>query len=227
MLEPHKERSNTLPVEWLNLGLEILEKKNLAEERYRSTIIRDRLLDCMAHINIKTLLGSDTPDEAMLNRMQWHRSTPNKWLNGQTVPNARMFFGILFVGLRKEITEVELPPKRIVIWEAVSHTLAIIRKRECGKKDYRCPSKREFFCVHHFMRHPWADELIPDRKNSNRSRITAVFRDICIRAQQSSPNLNIVNTRIVSQAITDWAEPYTLFCIGILNGWEFLDEHAV
>jgi hypothetical protein len=217
-----------LPEAWTRLGCALLNERGIDEENYRKKTVKERLMDAMAVPNIEALIEHARTHEAggALKRIGLHPGTPNRWLKHETQPHAREFFGLLLVGLRKEMSEVRLPRNREVIWEAVSRTLAVIRVKEC-ERDRRRPSHKEFSCVWWLMRHPSANEMVPDRSGPDQSRIEEMLADIACKTQKTVPGESVRAEEFVRQAIMEWAIPYTLFRIGLLNDWEFLDEAAL
>lgn len=217
-----------LPEGWLRLGCALLEERGIDESNYRNRTVKERLMEAMAVPNILALVEHARKLEpgGALERLGLHRGTPNRWLKNETQPHAREFFGLLLVGLRKELSEVRLPGNRQVIWEAVSRTLAIIREKEC-ERDRRHPTREEFVCVWWSMRHPSANELTPDQSEPDLARIKEMFADVVHQTQKAVPGGVIRTTELARRALMEWALPYTLFRIGLLSDWEFLDEAAM
>ena len=137
-------------------------------------------------------MGGTDGDE-VVERLGLHRGTPNRWLRNEVQPHARLFFGLLTLGLRKEIAEVNLPRNREVLWQAISRTIAIIREKECGR-GYRCPIPEEWACVWWLMRHPWADELTPgSSRAADPSRVREVIDAIACETRKRFPGGEATN----------------------------------
>jgi len=216
-----------LPDKWTEHGCEILRLRGIDEETYRHKTIKQRLMDAMAASNISALLhhaGCD--EEEVAKRLVLHPKTANRWLNNEVLPHARIFFGLLVVVLRKEIDEVRLPRNRVVAWEAISRTIAIIREKECGG-DRKYLSREEFSCVRSMMRHPHADELSPGNDEPDPILVRDVVEGVADQTRMAFPGGMLRTHRLVKNAIDAWAEPYVLFRLGLLKSWEFLDDFAV
>lgn len=223
-------RRDWLPVEWLGLGLEVLKAAKTDEELFRNKMVKERLLDAMAAHNVDALVEharkhAGIGDDEVAKRLGLHRGTPIRWIKGRSQPHARLFFGVLVLGLRKEINEVSLPRRKEVIWEAVSRTLALIRERECGK-DYRRPRQEEFACLRYLMRHPWGGELALGKEEANLSHVRKVLEDVGLEVNRLFPCGALGSLRAVKDTIDDWADAYALFRLGLPSDWEFLDEYA-
>jgi hypothetical protein len=224
-----------LPERWAELALHILETQTeFTSDQYQNKIIKERLLDAMASPNIRALLeaggrleGLDS--EEIADRLVLDRGTINRWLRGAVQPHARMFFGILVLGLRRGIGEVELPETKTIIWESVSTTMGTIRKKELGR-DGKLPTREEFVLVQTLMRHPGADALVP-ALNAPANLDPIVYEGILPEILETScemmPSLRLMGVKAALSAILDWAEVYALFRTGLLWEWRSLDEDAV
>jgi hypothetical protein len=229
MEQRHTPWCDRLPGEWFDLGRKILQARGIEELHYQNKTIKERLLDSMAVPNILALVESarrsmgGTDGEEVVERLGLHRGTPNRWLKNESQPHARLFFGLLTLGLRKEIHEVNLPRNREVLWQAISRTIAIIREKECGR-DRRCPSREEFAFVRLLMRHPHSDVLLGNRHTSTEKD---VLRDV-LRVVRSQFSGEVVQSAEDAQrTAAEWLRPYLLFRIGLLHEWEFLDDEVV
>jgi len=214
--------SDRLHPEWIRHGIEHLAERGIEDSKYRNKVIKERLMDSMAVPYILALIEHAGADADAVARLGWHRGTPNRWLKNETQPHAREFFGLLLVGLRKEISEVPLPTSRKAIGETVGRTLAIIREKECDE-ERRQPTWEELMCVRWFHRHPHSNTSL-----GNVFQITAgdVIEDVARKLSHRFP-LGAWTYAAVGQAADEWALPYVLFRIGLLDGWEFLDAEVL
>ena len=225
--------SSRLAEEWLRLGIDILNEKNIQELNYQNEIIKERLLQSMGLTYWKALTRQAESDPFKLTiedigkKLGMHRATYNRWVTDDTyIPPLGTFIGTILLVLRQEIGEVAFPSNRAVIWQAVSRTIAMIRETECGK-DRQAPSKEEFACLRRLMRDPRAGELIPENGDPDPLRVRDIIEDVSCDVRRMFPSGRLQTPRMVKLTIDEWAEPYVLFCIGLLPGWEFLDEIAV
>lgn len=222
-----------LPRRWAAHGRAILESRGIDPDRYESKAVKERLLDAMAVPNILALLEDprnrgDVDADEVVERLVLDRSTPNRWLRDAVQPHARMFFGLLVMGLRRESDEVILPENRKIIWEAVRRTLAIIREKELGGPRVP-PSRAELACVRSLIRHPAADLLAPrgeDESPPSREEGYELLEDVAGKTRRVI-NFERFSATDARGAIRMWAEPYVLFRLGLLWEWEWIDEVAV
>lgn len=213
-----------LPARWRAFGRSILEGRKIDLDLYQSKTVKERLLDALAAHNIIALAEnarelSGVDDEEVWARLALNRRTPNRWIKGEVLPHARMFFGTLVIGLRREIGEVSLPGNRVLIWRAVSTTVAIIREKELGR-DRRPPAPAEFACVRCLMRQPDAD-LLAARRDDEAPPDPRRVDELISRVAWAT---GLKSAAAAVSIIREWAEPYVLFRLGL--HWElgFLDE---
>jgi hypothetical protein len=176
-------------------------------------------MDSMAVSNIFALIEEN---RGVKTRLGLNRSTTNRWLTKKSQPHAREFFGLVVVGLREELSELTLPTLRTVMWDAVRRTLALIRQKDC-QQGWRLPTWKEFASVREFHRHPKSNLLLGA---SDPLLVGDVITSVTRRLAQQFPREQVWENASVKQAIVEWALPYVLFRIGLLDKWTFLDDEA-
>jgi hypothetical protein len=223
-----------IPEGWARHCRAILREREIDEDNYQNKLVKERLMDSMATPCILALIENagalaDVDPEEPLRRLALNRRTVNRWLNGEVQAHARTFFGLLIVGLRREIDDVTLPDSTTVIWEAVSRTVAIIREKELGRSR-ALPRREDFACVRELMQDPRADELLPPdpgEEERDRAAADALIGELQRLMIRRFPGGMIRSARDIVSAVGEWAEAYVLFRLGLLWDWEFLDEDAV
>jgi hypothetical protein len=221
-----------LPRRWAAHGSSILRSRGIDPDRYQSKVVKERLLDAMAVPNILALLEDprnrgDLDAAEVVERLVLDRGTPNRWLRDAVQPHARMFFGLLVMGLRRESDDVVLPENKRIIWESVRRTLAIIREKELGGP--RVPPKRaELACVGSLLRHPGADLLAPGGGDAppDPKDVDELLEDVARKTRDAIAPERFSAADTV-RAIRAWAEPYVLFRLGLLWEWRWIDDDAV
>jgi hypothetical protein len=223
-----------LPERWEELALHLLETRTkFTADQYQNKIIKERLLDAMATPNITALLDAggrlDGLDaEEVAGRLALDRGTINRWIRGAVQPHARMFFGILVMGLRRGIDEVDLPGTKAIIWEAVSTTMGTIREKELGR-DRRLPSREDFVLVRTLMRHADADAFVPAPDEGERPDpeiCSRILPEILNASCAERPTIRRLGVEGALSSVLEWAEAYALFRTGLLWEWRPLDEDA-
>jgi hypothetical protein len=221
-----------LPGRWAAHGRRILEARQIDPDHYQSKVVKERLLDAMAVPNVLALIENareldDLDSVEVMRRLVLDRGTPNRWLRDAVQPHARMFFGLLVMGLRREIGDVSLPGNRTVIWESVTRTMAIIREKELGGPRKR-PKRADIACVRSLMRHADADLLAPPRDESSweADQVTELLAEVADETRRSTRS-GAVSAGDVLAAVREWAVPYVLFRLGLFEEWRMLDEVAV
>lgn len=221
-----------LPRRWASHGRKVLEACKIDPDRYQSKIVKERLLDAMAVPNVLALIENareldDLDSAEVMSRLVLDRGTPNRWLRDAVQPHARMFFGLLVMGLRREIGDVSLPGNRTVIWESVTRTMAIIREKELGGPRKR-PKRVDVACVRSLMRHEDADLLAPPRDESSwdAAQVRELLAEVAAETRRCTRSGQISAGDVLA-AIREWAMPYVLFRLGLFEEWRLLDEVAV
>lgn len=229
-------RPRNVPLSWLAAAVRYLRSKGIKEATFRNRIMKERFMDALAVPNIIALiphlpyttvsahpkLDPKAGAEA-LELLGFDRATVYRWIAYKTKPDPRVFFGLVLIGLQKEINEVSLPRRKDVISDGVLLTVGITRSKECGQ-EFRLPTREEFACLRSVMRHPSGDVFLGSR---DRAAEEAVLTDVALEVRKSFPLGKIRSSADVYKAIKEWRLPYTLFRVGILQEWEFLNDEAV
>lgn len=233
---------NSLPDEWEVLGREILEAAFEGDvnkiRRFESNTVKERLLDsfyvapiCALYQNaiefgIDERLVDDRLDLNSVTLSRWPeiRSRINDWNQNPKSPDPRMFLGLLILGLRKEVPEIELPTNQLILSNAVRRTVGIIRSRECGKS-FLMPRREEFCFIRYFFKHGGSPEFLhaPHIAFTTLSGKATLAKVIKISATLHSDLLQLGYEDVV-RMLQNWAEPFVLLRIGLAAIWSHLDE---
>jgi hypothetical protein len=223
--------SGKLADEWVQVGFEQLMVLGIDCENFQREVIKDRLLKSIAFVYWTTLTDYAKAEhglhvEDIGRRLGVNRSTYNHWIKEENCPAAEKFFGVLVIVLKKEIQDVGFPCNREVSWRGVKRTLGLIRERECGLVR-REPDREELACIRFVTCHRLGGKLVPKDRHIDSGAQEVVFTDALRYLRKRFPNGRIRSSRLISQVIADWARPYVLFRVGLLKGWESLDDGAI
>lgn len=224
---------------WERACIEILRGNRKGVDLYRSRTIKERLMDAMAWPNtnalVKTAKGTGRMTlRDVAGRLCLDDRTLERWQKGVVQPHPRTFFGLLYVGLRKEVVDVAYPDSRDVLWDAVTATLRMNRAKELRQRTRR-PRRDEFVLVRQLLRHPRADLFAPSTHAQavppTGAEIERVLAQVIKEARGRADGPSLANPAAALSAIGDWALPYALFRFGLPFELgvilEALDDHAV
>lgn len=169
--------TESLDPAWEKACIEILRGNRKGVDLYRSRTIKERLMDAMAWPNTSALVKAAKGTGRMTlrdvaGRLCLDDRTLERWQKGVVQPHPRTFFGLLYVGLRKEVVDVAYPDSRDVLWDAVIATLRMNRAKELRQRTRR-PRRDEFVLVRQLMRHPRADVSARASVDGGRDRARA------------------------------------------------------
>ena len=163
------------------------------------------------------LVGID--ESELADRLAMHRSTINRNLNHETLPKPSKFFGILVLGLRRNIHEVVeeegCPTNVVALSKAVRLTLSIIRQKECAK-EFSELSSEWFSFVQEFIWYPGSEIFVQDPEVATTSTGTKIIAAVAQIVRAMHPQGHLPNTGLQDhvEIIRQWSIPYALFWIG-------------
>ena len=148
------------------------------------------------------------------------RGVYNKWY--QVPPEAMVFQAAVVLVLRETLSRVPVPEQRDVVLAVVEHTLRGIGREELHRESGEFDRER-WRCVHRFLRHPAS--FTPESKaRLSNDAADRVLADV-VRWNIDTGRAATVRTPAALAAVVyDWGQPYALFRIGLLRGWEALDD---
>ena len=222
-------RMNWLPLPWANYGDGLLEARGTDRRDYQNTI-KERLLESIALCHWEAVSEHAKKQghsvEKIGRQLGVHRTTVERWIRKEHTPHPDKFFGALVVVLKEEIHRVAFPQNRDAVWLAVRRTLGVIREKDCEEPAPRKATldRNALRVVQHAVRHREGEALIPGQegRTEDAHRVLGhVLRQMAGRQPHEVPSLaEAIN------AFDAWVTPYVLFRVGLIRGWEALDELA-
>lgn len=148
------------------------------------------------------------------------RGTYNKWY--RVPPEAMVFQAAVVLVLRETLSRMPVPEHKDVVLAVVEHTLRGIGREELSREAGAFDRER-WRCVHRFLHHPGS--FTPETKvKLSDDAADRVLRDV-VRWNIDTGHAAAVRTpATLAAAVFDWCQPYALFRLGLLRGWERLDD---
>ncbi len=230
-----KYPTDGLPPEWIGVAVEMLTSRRIGVDLYRARTVKERLMEGMAWPNITALIKFARQDSRSRghigDRLCLDPRTLERWAKKAVQPHPRSFFGLLYVGLRREIADdlITYPTSRAVIAEAVCSTLQIICKKDIGHP-VRRPELDGLVLIRRFMRHRLAGRVARAISGGDGSTVKDEITSILVSlipkpaGQKSDRFPEPAKAKAALATINDLAVAYALFRFGLPDEMGFLLE---
>jgi hypothetical protein len=232
-MEPKREPAfGGLPAPWAGAVVAKLESLGRNIDLYRTKTIRERVLDAMTSVNIDSVVQWANRNEGLtrlgiMTSLGIDVRSLQRAVAGEVVTHPRGFFGAIYVALRREVWDLELPESRDALERAVYVALRVIRHDMFGKSP-REPRRDEIILVRQLLRHPNSNLFLPEAPpvvgqtlKAERERvIKEVIRGA--RAYGSGPAVATAAAAVV--AVEDWAFSYAALRFGLPLEVDFVLE---